>query len=117
MENLFKLEAAHWYDSVDYSIFEQEFERINIIKKHTKKYYKSGFINERLYLNHIIILGNMFSTFSTNMLFRTTPIEHWPLLITVLLYLNKMPEKIPYTDLHYSQIGIDQNIKERLENL
>lgn len=117
MENLFKIEAAHWYDSVDYSTFEYEFERINIIKKHTKKYYKCGFINERLYLNHIIILINMFSTFAVNMLFRTTPIEHWTLLITILLYLNKMPEIIPYTDIHYSKIGIDQEIKDRLEKL
>lgn len=117
MENLFKIEAAKYYDSVDYSVFEVEFERVNIIKKHTKKYYKCGFINERLYLNHIIILHNIFSAFATNMLFRTTPIEHWPLLITVLLHLNKMPDIIPYTNLHYLDVGIEQTIKDKLENL
>jgi hypothetical protein len=112
--DLFKLECAKHYDSVDYSLFDQEFNRLQIIKKHTKKYYKCGVLNERLFLNHIIILYNMFGIFATNMIFRSLPYEHWGMLVTVLDYLDRMPYTIPYTQVKTLDIQQDQIIKKRL---
>jgi hypothetical protein len=113
----FRLECAKHYDSVDFSVFEQEFGRLQIIKKHAKKYYKSGVLNERLFLNHIIILYNTFGPFATHMIFRALPVDHWSMMITVLIYLNRMPDTIPHTNIKVVDLKIDQNIKERLSTI
>lgn len=112
--DLFKIEAAKHYDSVDYASFEYEYGRVQIIKKHTKKYIKTDTLNERLFINHIIILYNMFGKFATNMLFRSLPIAYWSVIIPVLAYLNRLPDTIPYTTITTYDYPVDENIKQRI---
>ena len=117
MDTNFRLLAAKYYDSVDFSNFDKELNRALIIKKSIKKYYKSGYFNLRLSMNHVIILYNYFNTFATNILFQAISIEHWSLLVTILKFLDRLPDTIPNTQIKTSTIEIDEKIQKELENL
>ncbi|MDD4242815.1 MAG: hypothetical protein PHG08_00750 [Bacilli bacterium] len=114
MDKNFILLAAKYYDSVDFSAFQKELERGLIIKKSIKKYYKTGYLNIRLTLNHVIILYNYFNVFGTNILFQVIPPEHWSLLVTILKFLDRLPDKIPNTQIKTSTIKINEKIEQEL---
>jgi hypothetical protein len=69
-------------------------------------------LKERLILNHIIVLVNVFGVeaASTLLLFRIER-EYWTALKTFMVYLNMIPE----TEL--TEIPIDQYIWTTLENI
>lgn len=106
-------------------ISEQEFlsdlKRINYIKKHLSKYIRTGILKERLILNHIISVYNVFPLpVATQLLFYRIEPEFWSELKTFLVYLNCMPESISYIqekDLISSQIPINMNIANVLRQL
>ena len=112
MDEQLKLQAAKYYDSVDFSNFTKEYERSLLIKKSVKKYYKSGYINLRLVLNHVIIFHNFFGVFATTILFRVIPREHYPLLNTILIFLDRLPKHMYVTN-----IQIDKKIQWELNKL
>ncbi len=112
MDEQLKLQAAKHYDSVDFSNFDKEYERSLLIKKSAKKYYKSGYINLRLLLNHVIILHNFFGVFATTILFRVIPKDHYPLLNTILIFLDRMPKH-----LYNNAMQIDIKIQRELDKL
>ena len=74
--------------------FYDDMKRFKYIKRLLKKYKVDGVIKERLLLNHIIILNNVFGpdAASTLLLFKIEP-EHWPQLKSFLVYLNMLPEQ------------------------
>ena len=74
---------------------------------------RSGFIlDERLILNHIIILGNMFTVAGAiKLLFFTVEKEHHSLLKTFLIYLNYIDSS------EYSHISLEQKAVNILRNL
>ncbi len=112
MDENFRLLALKHFDSVDLSNFTKELERSLLIRKSIKKYYTSGYMNLRLLLNHHIILYNYFGGFGTVILFRVIPKEYYGLLNTILIFLDRLPER-----LYNSDIEIDLNIQKELENL
>jgi hypothetical protein len=68
-----------------------------------RKYQQSGIVQERLVLNHIIVLYNVFGIEAANrMIFYKIEKELWPVLKTFLVYLNYLPEadkvEIPMDD-------------------
>ena len=60
----FMLYAMKCYDSPNaiMSEFEEDLKRIKYIKRLIKRYKTTGELKERLILNHIIILSNVFGT-------------------------------------------------------
>lgn len=62
--------------------FEEDIKRFKYLKRLFKKYYESGVLKERLILNHIIILQNVFGVeaASTLLLFKIEQ-PYWPTLI------------------------------------
>ena len=74
--------------------FQDDMKRFKYIKRLLKKYKVDGVIKERLLLNHIIILNNVFGpdAASTLLLFKIEP-EHWSQLKSFLVYLNMLPEQ------------------------
>jgi hypothetical protein len=78
---------------LDMSEFYDDVKRIKYIKRLLGRYVSSGQIKERLVLNHIIILYNVFGVnATTKMLFFKIDKKFWPQLKTFLVYLNYMPE-------------------------
>ena len=73
--------------------FNDDMKRFKYIKRLFRKYKDTGILKERLLLNHIIIINNLFGAeaSSTLLLFKTEQ-EHWPALKSFLEFLNIMPQ-------------------------
>ena len=95
--------------------FHEDMNRIKYLKRLFKKYKSTGVLRERLILNHIIILYNVFGVeAATRILFARLDKELHPILKTFLVFLHMFPEKIPETDL--VSIPLDKRITDRLRN-
>lgn len=79
------------------SEFEEDLKRIKYIKRLIKRYKVWGEdeLKERLILNHIIVLSNVFGIESTvKMLFFKFDTEDYPILKAFLIFLNFMPAQV-----------------------
>lgn len=93
----FLLYAVKAYDRPNciLSEFEEDLQRIKYIKRLLKRYKQTGTLKERLILNHIIILTNVFGVEPTiRMLFFKIDQEDYSELKTFLLFLNHNPAVI-----------------------
>ena len=95
--------------------FYEDFSRVKSIIRLFTKYKKSGVLNERLILNHIIVLYNMFESHATDMMFKKVPVEYYPFLKPFLILKGCMPEEV--LGIESSEIGMDKLIVERLRRL
>lgn len=94
--------------------FQEDLNRIKYIKRLFSKYEKTGELRERLILNHIIVLNNLFGTeFCTRMLFFNIDSVHHSYLKTFLHYLKYLPTTIPEINLNY--VSLDSRILKKLE--
>ena len=112
-ENNFLLYAMHHYDNPQcHSLeeFEEDLKKFLYLKKLLSRYKKDGELRERLILNHIIVLYNVFGDAATNMLFYKIDSECWNTLVTFLVYLERMPEAVPDYSIKLSDIPLDEEI-------
>lgn len=109
----FVLYAFKHYDNPQcYSVteFENDLNRFKVIKKLLTRYHEHNQLNERLVLNHIIILFNVFGSAATNMLLFKL-IDYKSEIITFLVYLNH----VCYDD--YVNVKLNQEIIDRLRKI
>lgn len=103
------------------SEFEEDLKRLKYIKRLIKKYKVTGDLKERLILNHIIVLGNVFGVQHTvRMLFFRFDEEDYGILKTFLLLLNYMPKVvfgINGKDIVSADITIDLFVAKRLKDI
>jgi hypothetical protein len=77
------------------SEFESDIKRIKYLKRLFRRYKASNSLKERLILNHIILLNNVFGTEATaRILFHKIDERDYDVLRAFLEYLNIMPEAI-----------------------
>lgn len=110
----FLLYAMHHYDNPQcHSIqeFEEDLKRFLYVKKLFSRYKSSGELRERLILNHIIVLYNIFGDAATTMLFHKIDKCHWDTLATFLVYINRLPED------KIGDISIDKNVVSILRKI
>lgn len=127
IENLnddnFMIYAMKAYDRPNciLSEFEEDLNRIKYVKRLIKRYKTTGELKERLILNHIIVLSNVFGVeFSVRMLFYKVDKDDYDVLKTFLLFLNFMPRHINgINGKHYNSadIGVDVYVGNRLREL
>lgn len=113
-EDNFLLYAMHHYDNTQcHSIeeFEEDLKRFLYLKKLFSRYKKDGELRERLILNHIIVLYNLFGDATTDMLFYKVEKEYWSILGTFLVYINRLPEE------KLSDISIDNDLVSVLRKI
>jgi len=79
--------------------FYEDLNRIKYVKRLIKKYESQGILRERLLLNHIIILNNVFGKMSPRLMFYSLEEELHSVLKTFLIYLSFLPERIPEVDI------------------
>jgi len=85
--------------------FYDDLQRFKYLKRLFKRYFNNGDLQERLILNHIIVLNNVFGIESSNkMLFYKIDNDHWPVLKTFLVYLNFISESA------YIDTPLDQTV-------
>ena len=91
------------------------------LKRLFRRYRKQSDIKERLVLNHLIVLTNVFGPIVTSrLLFFKVAEEDHSILKTYLTFLNIMPDKITGIegkDIHSSSIQIDMGIAEKLRKI
>ena len=97
--------------------FEDDLKKFIYLKKLIYRYKNSGELKERLILNHIIVLYNIFGESTTRMLFFKLEKDLWPQLITFLVYLNRMPEQIPEYSITLSDVKLDETIIKVLRQI
>ena len=114
-EENFSLYAAKNYNNpqcLDIEEFYDDLSRFKYIKRLLRKYQQSGIVQERLILNHIIIIYNVFGVEAANrMIFYKIETELWGVLKTFLVYLNYLPEN------YKSEISIDTYVTSILEKI
>lgn len=100
------------------SEFEDDLKRIKYVKRLIKKYKLTGDLKERLILNHIIVLSNVFGVEPTvRMLFFKFDEDDYHILKTFLIYLNYMPNLIQNINgkpINSSDVTIDLFVAKRL---
>jgi hypothetical protein len=103
------------------SEFEDDLKRLKYVKRLINKYKTRGDLKERLILNHIIILGNVFGVHATvRMLFFRLTEDDYATLKTFLLFLNYMPsivDSVRGRIINSADITIDFNISKRLREI
>ena len=120
----FLIYAAKFYDRphILQSEFEDDLKRIKYVKRLLRKYRQTCEFKERLVLNHVIILGNVFGVEATvNMLFFKVDEEDYPLLKTILIFLNYLPKHLKVTFNKYyvrqEEVPVDLTIAGRLKEI
>lgn len=97
-EDNFLLYSAKYYNNphcTDTAEFYEDLSRFKYVKRLFNRFQESGEIKERLALNHIIIIYNVFGIpAATRMLFLKLPSEHYSILKPFLVFLGCMPERI-----------------------
>ena len=95
-ESNFMLHAAKHYDNpqcFDTLEFYEDMSRFKYIKRLFNRYEETGELKERLILNHLIILYNVFGPATTRMLFFKLN-GHLHLLKPFIILLGFMPDKV-----------------------
>ena len=114
-EENFTLFAIRHYDNPQCTSTEEFYEdirRFRYLKRLLKRYYRTGELRERLILNHIIILSNVFGVSNAiRMLQYKIDGDYWPVLKTCLLYLDYINEEWE------TEIPLDSKTIERMRKL
>jgi len=118
----FLLYAIKCYDASSFKSiheFYDDLKRIKYLKRLFNRYSTANDLKERLILNHIIVLYNLFGAEATvKMLFFKIDQKYWSYLKTFLVYLNMMPSNVfLYNDIKDTDIPIDYNIAKILRTL
>lgn len=123
-EDNFILFAAKHYDNSachDTIEFYDDLKRFKYIKRLFGKYEETGELRERLILNHIIILYNVFGQEATRMLFFKLD-SYYYCLKPFLVMLHQMPDKIENIGIegkiiYSSDIPMDQYVIDVLRKI
>lgn len=123
-ENNFIMYAVKNYDNPGcrgMDEFYDDLKRFKYIKRLLRKHDMGKELRERLILNHIIVLGNLFGVeATTRMLFFKIEENLWPQVKAFLVFLNYMPLKVIVTggiEINDIDIPIDNQILETLKKI
>ena len=103
------------------SEFEGDIKRTKYLKRLFRRYKVTKTLKERLIINHIILLNNVFGPDVTaRILFYRIDERDFDILKTFLLYLNILPEVvrgIKGKSIHTTEIPVDMNIAKILREI
>jgi hypothetical protein len=111
----FNLYAAQNYTNprvLDVDEFYEDLYRFKYLKKLFTKYENGNGLHERLILNHLILIYNVFGMeAATNMCFFKINEKSWPALKTFILFLSYIKEE------DFINIPSDLYVAKKLQNL
>lgn len=101
--------------------FYNDLKKVKYVKRLINRYKTTGILKERLILNHIILLGNVFGPEdATRILFYKLGEDFYSELKTLLTYLNYMPDEVLYIStarIYNCDIPIDMGIAKKLRQI
>jgi hypothetical protein len=111
----FILFASRHYDNpqcLSVEEFYNDVQRFKYLKRLFRRYTQNDDLQERLILNHLVVLYNVFGVEPANrMMFFRMEEEYLPVVKTFLVYLNYLPEQA------YVEIPLDPYVVDVLRNL
>ena len=111
----FGLYAAKIYykpNCIDPEEFFNDLKRFMYLKRLFHRYEKTGELSERLVLNHVIVIFNVFGIEpSLRMLEFQIDKKYWNILKPFLIFLNYIKND------QYTEIQMDQNVVEKLREI
>ena len=121
----FILFAAHYYDNpqcMDEAEFFDDLKRFKYLKRLFNKYQETGEIKERLVLNHLMMLYNLFGSVGTTKMVFFKLREYLGILKPFLVLLSELPDQVPGIGIrgeiiHTSDIAEDQHIVDVLRSI
>lgn len=103
------------------SEFKDDMKRFNYLKRLFKRYRSLGEVRERLVINHLVVLCNVFTPeIATRLLFYKMAKEDYSPLKTYLTFLSVMPERvkgIKGKDIVSSDIPLDNKLVKILREI
>ena len=114
-EDNFVLFASRNYDNpqcMSVEEFYHDLHRFKYLKRLFRRYTQNNDLQERLILNHLVVIYNVFGIEAANrmMLYRMEE-EYWSVIKTFLVFLNFLRED------QLVEVPLDPTVVERLRNL
>lgn len=102
--------------------FQDDLKKFRYLKRLFKKYTAGKGLKEKLIVNHLVIVYNLFGVeAATKMLFFKIERKHWSQLKTFLVYLNYMPVGAVISSqgitLQGYEIPLDEKVTNALKSL
>ena len=119
----FLLYAAKHYDNpqcFDTKDFYDDLKRFKYLKRLFNRYKVTGELRERLIINHLQVLYNLFGSEATTRMLFFSLRKHYECLKPFLILFNTMPEivkNIDGKDIHNSDLTMDTKIVEVLRKI
>lgn len=120
-EDTFLLYAAKHYNNPSCTTMKEfldDIKRFKYIKRLFRRYTKNGKIADRLVLNHIIVLHNVFGPSTIPLLFFKIEKEYWAQLKTFLIFLDYLPDNyVIEAETEETVIPLDTTIISQLRKI
>ena len=113
-KNLLLYAAKHYSNPTfsDIEDFHEDLKRFKYIKRLLNRYLETDELPERLILNHLIVIFNMFGIEAAlNILDLELEEKHWPVVKPFLIFLNYI------TNDQYTGITMDPNVVDVLRKI
>lgn len=113
-DNVMLYAAKHYYNPkcIDMEEFNEDLNRFKYIKRLLNKYDKRSELSERLILNHLIVVFNVFGIEAAlRILELKIKREQWTIIKPFLIYLRYI------TNTQYTNISMDKKVVETLRKL
>lgn len=113
-DNFVLYAARHYYkpNCIDAEEFYEDLKRFKYLKRLISRYEETGVLSERLMLNHIIVIFNVFDIQpGLKMLEFKIEKKYWPIIKPFLIFLRYI-KNTQYTD-----IQMDRNVVEKLREI
>jgi len=113
-ENFILYASKHYTNPQCMSVeeFYNDVHRFKYLKRLFRRYVQNDDLQERLILNHLVMLYNVFGIGAANrMMFYRMEEEYLPVVKTFLVYLNYLPES------EYVEVPLDPHIVSVLRKL
>lgn len=107
----------HFFDTIE---FYEDLSRFKYLKKLFNRYEETGEINERLVLNHLIVIYNVFGVEAATRLLFLKMENYGPYIKPFLILLNYLPENVfgvAGRTIKSSEIVMDNNIVNKLRKI
>lgn len=106
--------AKHYYkpNVIDAEEFYEDLKRFKYVKRQLNRYLESGELSERLILNHLIVIFNVYGIDpALKMLEFKLDYNHWPVVKPFLIFLKYI------TNEQLVDVPMDKNVVEKLREI
>lgn len=113
-DNLIVYAAKHYYNPkcIDSEEFFEDLKRFKYVKRLLNRYKDTGVLSERLILNHLIVIFNVFGNDAgLDILELKIELEYWGILKPFLIFLKAIKNT------EYTNIEMDKFVVERLREI